>query len=611
MPPVSPGAQVVISAPTHAPATPASQPIAVDRENLTFTAWDLEILIRPIASSLAARARITVRNDASTPRSVLPLQISSTLHWQAVTINGSRLVFETQSLDTDLDHTGSASEAIVHLPNPLAPGQSVTVDALYEGAIPLDAARLEHLGAPRDVAQHADWDQIAGNFTGLRGLGNVLWYPVAAPPETLGDGARLFEEVGQWQLRESSATMRIRLRVDVTGTLDDAASANPSPTHAPAVLPRSTPATALLNGQRIPLNSDVVSSAPGDLPALLTAELPSTPIGFAVPTLFLLSQDSQTAPGLILLPRAENAGAAVGFSTALNLVRPLVEQWLGHQQRDITIVDPLSPRDAPFETQAWWQAPQGGPLLLTPMLPALPEQSAPSLAHALAHACFLSPRPWLAEGVPEFISSLWAGRNGDTNAALELLESNRPSLALAEPGSPAAGEGQPLTSAYTEIYYRIKSAYVLWMLRGAIGDSALIHSLQSYRPADDTDPRYFQKLVEATSHKDLSWLFDDWVYHDRGLPDLRIANVISHKLDTPSLSYLVSVEVSNDGYASVEVPVSVSTADRTETQRLLVPGRGRSTAHIVVHAAPTLVTANDGSTPETSATIHKYNMQPQ
>jgi hypothetical protein len=311
----------------------------------------------------------------------------------------------------------------------------------------------------------------------------------------------------------------------------------------------------------------------------------------------------------VLRPRAEDTGAAAGYSTAANLVRPLVEQWLGHQQRDIVVADTPGPQDSSFETQAWWQAQQGGPMLVTPMLPVAPEQSTAPLANTLAHACFLSPRPWLSEGVAEFISSLWAGRNGDTTSALELLNSDRPALALAEPGSPAGGEGQPLIAAYSEIYYRVKAAYVLWMLRSAIGDSALIHALQSYRAADDNDPRYFQKVVEAASHKDLNWLFEDWVYNDRGLPDLRIANVTTHKLDPGGLSWLVSIDVSNDGYASAEVPVSVSAKDRTEMQRLLVPGRGRVTAHIVVHSSPTKVTVNDGVTPETGATIHQFDIQ--
>ncbi len=246
------------------------------------------------------------------------------------------------------------------------------------------------------------------------------------------------------------------------------------------------------------------------------------------------------------------------------------------------------------------------------MLPVAPEQSAASLAHTLAHACFLSPRPWLSEGIPEFISTLRAGRNGDTNSALELLESDRPALALAEPGSPAAGEGQPLIAAYSAdlLPHQIRLHFL---------DAPRCHRRLRSHPCASSPIAPPTTLTRATSSncsrpaatKTLSWLFDDWVYHDRGLPDLHIAGVVAHKLDTASLSWLVSVDVSNDGYAAAEVPVSVATADRTESVRLLVPGRGRSTAHIVVHAAPNLVTVNNGSTPEVSTTIHEYNLQPQ
>ncbi len=48
-------------------------------------------------------------------------------------------------------------------------------------------------------------------FTGLRGFGNVAWYPVSAEPVILGDGARLFDEVGQVKLRTANASFRLRL----------------------------------------------------------------------------------------------------------------------------------------------------------------------------------------------------------------------------------------------------------------------------------------------------------------------------------------------------------------------------------------------------------------
>jgi hypothetical protein len=609
MPAVPPGAQILVSKPNAEPAQPDASvaPKSVDRAGLTFTAWDLELLIRPVSSSLAVRARVTVRNDAVTPRSILPLQISSTLRWQAVTLKGARLLFDLQNLDTDLDHTGSANEALIHLPTPLAPGQSVTVDALYEGTIPVDATRVEHLGAPRDMAQRTDWDRIAGDFTGLRGFGSVLWYPVAADPITLGDGAKIFRVIGQWKQREAAATMRLRARVDISGDFEPPPIRTPRAQPAATVVPRSTPRTALLNGIRFDLKPGELSSDDARS-TLVEAELPATTIGFAVPTIFLLSGDAIAAPGLRMFPRDSDAIGAQGFSTALGQVRPLVEQWLGPQKRDIALVDTPTLLDSAFETQAWWQSANGGPVLVTPMVAQNPQDSTLAMAHALAHASLLSPRPWLAEGAAQFLSSLWIGHSGDPAAALGALESQRQALALAETSDPAANPGTPLISTGDDIFLRTKSAYIFWMLREIAGEEPLAQALRSYNPAADSTPAYFEHLVEANSHKELGWFFDDWVYNDHGLPDLKITGVIPHKLDNAALSWLVSVNVSNDGYATAEVPVVVHISDRSESVRLRVPARGTATAHVVVHSTPTSVTVNDGATPEVNATVHEYKL---
>ncbi len=77
-------------------------------------------------------------------------------------------------LDTDMDHTGQAQEAIVTLPSPLQPGDSVQLAALYSGQIVRSANRLERIGAPLEQAANADWDNISPELTALRGYGNVL-----------------------------------------------------------------------------------------------------------------------------------------------------------------------------------------------------------------------------------------------------------------------------------------------------------------------------------------------------------------------------------------------------------------------------------------------------
>src|SRR5260370_38966332 len=89
-------------------------------------------------------------------------------------------------------------------------------------------------------------------------------------------------------------------------------------------------------------------------------------------------------------------------------------------------------------------------------------------------------------------------------------------------GVGAAVRGQPLITATDEVFYRSKAMYCWWMLRDMLGDTALQHALAKYRAADDKEPPYIQRLLEAEAKYSLEGLFDDWLYRDRGLPDFRI-----------------------------------------------------------------------------------------
>jgi len=88
--------------------------------------------------------------------------------------------------------------------------------------------------------------------------------------------------------------------------------------------------------------------------------------------------------------------------------------------------------------------------------------------------------------------------------------------------------------------------YVLWMLRAAAGDKALQSALQSYDPARDRKPEYFEHLLDQASGKDLQWFFDDWVNRDRGLPDLSITGVYPSR--EAHQTVLVAIEIANDGF---------------------------------------------------------------
>ncbi len=516
------------------------------------------------------------------------------------------------------------SEAVITLPQPLAPGASIALTALYSGAIPPSAERLERIGAPADPARAADWDSIAvptadspNAGTALRGFGNVLWYPVSAPPVFLGDGARLFQAVGAAKLRESAATIRLRVAVEYLGDPPDA---------------------AFFCGQRGQLIaiSDNPNLPAAESPGIATAVFEPQPLGFRTPSLFITANaatDTGTSanPGLIAaITGPGHSDSLPAYAAAASLVEPLLTDWFGAQP--LTALTILDHPGQPFEDDA---------LLVRPMAAADPATLESALAHSLTHAFIHSIHPWIDEGLAEFVSLLWTERTQSRAAALAALQESTRTLAIAEPEDPDAAPsptssdspnnaptqssssssqpdssvpsthtaGASLAAATGEIFYRTKAAAVWWMLRSIVGDQDLKLTLQAYRndPKLDQDPTGFEQILEKTSHKDLHWFFNDWVYRDRGLPDLTIVNVAPSQTESRSglpTGWLVAVEVRNDGYAEAEVPVTVRSATSTETHMLRIPGRASASTRIIFPGTPEQVVVNDGSVPETRTSSH-------
>ena len=145
--------------------------------------------------------------------------------------------------------------------------------------------------------------------------------------------------------------------------------------------------------------------------------------------------------------------------------------------------------------------------------------------------------------------------------------------------------------------------------RCIVGDLDLKLTLQAYRNDAklDRDPEGFEHTLAKISNKDLHWFFDDWVYRDRGLPDLSIVNVTPSQLQSRNglpTGWLVAVEIRNDGYAQAEVPVTVRSATSNETHMLRIPGRASASTRILFPGTPQEVDVNDGSVPETRSSIH-------
>jgi len=577
----APNVSSATSAPSQQSAKASAQPTAADAERsaLTYTDFDFDVRLRPAEAHLAVRALVKVRNDGKVPLVHLPLQLSSDLNWELIRLNNRQMPFTTSVLNSDADHTGQLREAVITPPTPLAPGASLQLDVTYSGSISQSTKRLLAIGTPDEVAERSDWDRISTDFTGLRGFGNVVWYPVSSVPVILGDGARLFDEIGDHKLRLTGAHFRMALTVEHPSGL--------------------APTVALINGRAVPLSTS--SSKDTTLPALATAHVDDSVLGFETPSLFLANRTSHAVTNMTLWTRPESDANVPTWSAAAAEVTPFLQGWLGVKPRSqLVVLDLPEDGDIPYET---------GSLLATPVRTASVDVLDGVMAHALTHAWVMSPRSWLSEGVAHFMGTLWIEKQQGRERALATLDNARGALTLAEPESPGESDGQPLIACISPVYYRTKAAYVFWMLRDLVGDAALSAALRAYDPAKDTTPDAFEKLLEqAGQRRNLSWFFNDWVYKDRGLPDLSIESVYSTPASAQG-SYLVAVNLANNGYAAVEAPVQVISDLTTVTQRVLLAGRSKSVQRILLQGVPKEVRLNDGTIPETQATIHSKTLE--
>src|SRR5260370_28070543 len=142
-----------------------SSGVAIDREALTFTKYDLEIRLEPEQQRLGARGKITLRNDSAQPQKIGVLQISSSLAWRSIKVDGKAVQFVSQPYASDIDHTAALSEAIVTLPAEIKPKDSVEIEVGYEGTIVQDGTRLTQIGIPEDIAKHSISNKISPTFT--------------------------------------------------------------------------------------------------------------------------------------------------------------------------------------------------------------------------------------------------------------------------------------------------------------------------------------------------------------------------------------------------------------------------------------------------------------
>jgi hypothetical protein len=583
---------------------------ALDREAFTFTNYNLEVRIEPEQRRLAVRGKVTLRNDSASPQKNLSLQISSTLDWRSIQIDGKPVQFVSQPYTSDIDHSGALSEALVSLPKEVPPKAGIELEVGYEGTIPIDATRLTRIGVPAEVARHSDWDQIGKSFTAVRGIGYVAWYPIATEAANLSEGNSVFETVARWKAREVEAQLRIKLSHSGEGT----------------------PASLICNGEAGGLRIDErMDRAYGSV-----NECVFQPLGQTAPLFVIGKYEGLDRPSINISYIPDHKAAAETYALAAQTAIPFVTGWFGtprgRAEVKAEVIELSDPGAAPYES---------GSMLLTP-LNGDSKMAQMTAVHQITHAGFYSPRPWMYEGLAHFAQAAYRERESGRAAALDFMGLHRTAVAEAEKAVAEAGrqntgatdshntdshntDSSHTDSSHTDSYntdsnnrdslvntsieefYRSKAMYVWWMLRDMIGESALKQALAAYRPEADDAPAYIQHLIEAQSKRGLQWFFDDWVYRDRGLADFRVAAAYSRKMS--GSNYIVTVTVENRGDAGAEVPVTLKMVEGQVVKKLEVRSKSQTVIRFEAASAPLEVVVNDGSVPESDMSNNVYTIE--
>ena len=615
-----------------------------ERRSTAITAVNLDLHLNAHTGEAEARAQITVRNLGNVPLQRVPLRISGALHWESARLAGAAtpLPVEQHHLQDDLDHTGVSTELALTLRQPLAPGASVALDLYYGGILTANAQRLLALGAPASRAALTDWDTVTDTFTGLRGMGEVLWYPVSGGPALLRNGSAVTDAVEESRTRDAGSSFRLRLTLEYEGMRPD---------------------VAFFCGERKTLQPLAADPNQTSDSGAVVAEWTRATLGSHTPSLFV-AIGAPAGTGTVRVMTTDPA-ASTAVDEAAARIRPMLAEWLGAApERPLQVLDLPIPGAAAFA--------DGSVLVMPLSSQSNPAALAGALVQPLANAWLPDgiSAPWLRDGLPAFLQAVWAERTVGRAAALANLAATDASLrAREEPAAPAyssSREAAPpvatLATCTDVACTRGKAAFVFEMLRDMLGDPALQQAISGWRvQAEGThrtapeETMAMEKLLQRTAgSKDLGWFFKGWIDAGRPLPDLAIVTVAPRRVErsapvsylpqarTPVAgpigaepvpqeddrhageqataassgggapapgSWLVAVEVKNNGGTEVEVPVTVRNGSLTNTLPLRIAAGSRATIRVPFEAEPEEVLVNDGSVPEAHTTQHRRSIR--
>ena len=565
---------------------------ALEREAFTITRYQLQAQVDRHAQVLAVTGKLTLRNTAKTPQKLVTLQVSSSLAWNGIALNGEPLQWLGDNYTSDIDHTGSLSEAIVTLPQELAPAATVTLDVQYGGTIAQNATRLTRTGVPAAVAVRNDWDQISDSFTAVRGLGYVVWYPVAIDAVSLSDGSALFDAIARWKQRHEHSEFNAQLVVTEPST--------------------PQPLCIAFNLQGAGCGESREETTRSGKMREVTGSLQLDSLSEVVPSFAIAAYVELARPTVDLLYLGDHTSLARDYALAAEANDPLLHDWLAEPHQPARIIELADPNANPW---------QNGAVLFTPLREAPTATLQQLLLPVQVASRFHSPHAWIQEGLERFLQAVSVEGRSGRRAAVEYLDQYLAPLveaeAAAHPKGAQANAGDSdntLLNTHDEVLLRGKGSFVFWMLRDMLGANVMQRTLLDYRSGADKDPSYFQRLLQTASKHQLEWFFDDWVYRDRGLPEFQVESAYTRPLLSSgfetSHSFMTTVTLQNRGRAGAEVPVIIQTPSGEKTIRVLVKGGEKATGRAELPVAPAKIVVNDGSVPEANTGNNVYDVAP-
>lgn len=521
---------------------------ALDRNAWTITRSELQVRVHPETGTLDVDGKLTVRNDAAAPQKDLSLQISSTLTWRSIKVGGEPVAWLSQPYTSDIDHSGSLSEAIITLATPVAPGKSEAIEVHYVGSVPRTSTRLTRIGTPEKVAVRSDWDQISREFTAIRGLGYVVWYPVSIEAVSLSNGSEVWDAIARWKERNAEVSVKL----------------------------------APVEG------------------AHTFAE------GGSSPVIAVLDATITDREHLQVIHTAEHTNLARDFVNAFEKSLQTTTDWFGTPKRKVTIIELTDSEALPYDSGTVLLT----PLRQVPPL-ALEVGLARIAARASLESRRPWIREGLATFAQALVREKQQGRtaglaylNQFVNALATAEAQPRGKSTESSSKPQGSGAQQPLISTNDELFFRTKAAFVWWMLRDTLGDDTFKIALSRYKEKEDKEPSYVQRLFENVTipKRDLEAFFDTWVYRDNGIANVKIDSVYPRKALSPigdaPPTYNVVITVENVSAVWVNVPVLVRGGGGSRVERLAVPPGQKAVSRIAFPSVPQEVIVNDGSIPE-------------